>query len=232
MCDSDNVTSGTIVNTLDCWRNLSVVREYYPFEKKFLRVIQWCAHAMGNQSSTPPTGQTTAPSAASKSCLRTAVAPRVPPRLTDYTCDVIYRSKPVSAHLASTETRSAHASRFAYFKHTGALCDVRSFVLSASTDAAQEANGVTHTVSRTFDVGSIGRVGGVADAPRDATYALKHFDSGAWHEYRIYTDDSSRDHSGGVLMLRCPAHDKKQTMPFARSATVRDWKIVWEVCQK
>lgn len=174
---------------------------------------------MGNQSSTLPTNRTTAPSAASKSRLRTAAAPRVPPRLTNYTCDVIYCGNPISTHLASTETRSAHASRFVYFKHTGALSDVRSFVLSASTDAAQEANGVTHTVSRTFDVGSIGR---------DAC-ALKHFDSGAWHEYRIFANDSSRNHSGGVLMLRCPAHNKK-TMPFGRSAKVRDWKIVWEVC--
>ena len=78
----------------------------------------------------------------------------------------------------STETRSAHASRFAYFKHIGALSDVQSFVLSASTDAAQEMNGVTRTISRTFDVGSIGRVRDVEVAPDGSILLLLEHVSG------------------------------------------------------
>lgn len=184
---------------------------------------------MGNQSSTLPNHKTATNSAAVQ---RTPRPSETGPRLTNYTCDVIYHSKPLSTHITSTETRSAHASRFAYFKHIGALSDVQSFVLSASTDAAQEINGVTRTISRTFDVGGIGRVRDIAGNACDVTYALKHFDSGAWHEYRIHANDSIRSHSGSVLMLRCQARDQKWTVPFSRNRTTmaRNWRIVWEVC--
>ena len=149
----------------------------------------------------------------------------MPPLLRVFTCTIIFRNTTGQSRIvACSDVRSVCGTKFAYFKYTGALCDVQRFTLTASTCAAQESVGVTRTISRSFEP---------TDMPRRAAYALVHFDDGVWHEFRL-NRAVQQQRASGVLMCRCrtskPNAAKERGGNFVTVTNrAHDWKIIWEL---